>query len=281
MPPPTALKRWASRSLHRTASSEWVRWGNLRPELERHLLWPPSEKVRDELPLALAKRKASRNGKRFLIECYACAAQDLCSSVKDLRCAGADNSIWGSERAPRRILPIARRYGVKFGSRLTANHDNSPAAPLSQRGAYWRQRFKDHPRFRRPTARYRVHFMWGQLTSTITGPEFVCSGFSRHMPANFAFAINALTAAAETVPFVLNVSDGDALSPCTPGLEAPPSCGAANDSDHSEPNLATVFGGRVGGVLRGKPDHAFESLWSVHESDVALEFILCEALDES
>jgi hypothetical protein len=27
---------------------------------------------------------------RFLIECYACAAQDLCSSVKDLRCAGAE-----------------------------------------------------------------------------------------------------------------------------------------------------------------------------------------------
>jgi hypothetical protein len=80
---------------------------------------------------------------------------------------------------------------------ITTTHQRPP---LSQRGAYARQRFKDHPHFRRPSAHYRVQFTPGQLTSTITGPEFVCSGFSRHIPANFAFAINALTAA-EAQPF--------------------------------------------------------------------------------
>ena len=58
-----------------------------------------------------------------------------------------------------------------------------------------RQRFKDHPHFRRPSAHYRVQFTLGHTTSTITGPDFVCSGFSRHIPANFASAITALTAA--------------------------------------------------------------------------------------
>jgi hypothetical protein len=47
------------------------------------------------------------------------------------------------------------------------------------------------PRFRRPSAHYRVQFTLGHTTFTITGPDFVCSGFSRHMPVNFAFAIKA------------------------------------------------------------------------------------------
>jgi hypothetical protein len=48
---------------------------------------------------ASAKLKALRNGRRFLIECYDCAAQDLCSSVKGLRCAGAEINDW-CVRAP-------------------------------------------------------------------------------------------------------------------------------------------------------------------------------------
>ena len=68
-----------------------------------------------------------------------------------------------------------------------------PEPSLSQRGAYTRQRLKDHLRFRRRS--YRVQFTLGHTTFTITGPDFFRSGFSRHMPLNFAFAINALTAA--------------------------------------------------------------------------------------
>ena len=72
--------------------------------------------------------------------------------------------------------------------------------PLSQQGHTRRQRFKDRPRFRRPSAHYRVQFALGHTTFTITGPDFVSPGFSRHMPLNFAFAITALTAA-EAPPF--------------------------------------------------------------------------------
>jgi hypothetical protein len=57
----------------------------------------------------------------------------------------------------------------------------------------------DHP--------YTIAVTLGQLTSTITGPEFVCSAFSRHRPASLAFAVIALTAAA--APF----ADSNGLDP--------------------------------------------------------------------
>jgi hypothetical protein len=45
MPPPTALN--VGRRGAPIEQSEWARWGNLRPELVWHLLWPPLPKGRD------------------------------------------------------------------------------------------------------------------------------------------------------------------------------------------------------------------------------------------